>query len=42
VGPSGRSTRFVNANPIYVPNEPFRWLAAEGSLAWYRLTEGAG
>jgi glycine/D-amino acid oxidase-like deaminating enzyme len=32
---------FVNANPIYVPNEPFRWLAAEGSLAWYRLTEGA-
>jgi len=33
---------FVNANPIYVPNEPFRWLAAEGSLAWYRLTEGAG
>jgi gamma-glutamylputrescine oxidase len=33
---------FVNANPIYVPNEPFRWLAAEGSLAWYGLTEGAG
>jgi gamma-glutamylputrescine oxidase len=33
---------FVNADSIYVPNEPFRWLAAEGSLAWYRLTEGAG
>lgn len=33
---------FVNANLIYVPNEPFRWLAAESSLAWYRLTEGAG
>jgi glycine/D-amino acid oxidase-like deaminating enzyme len=33
---------FVNANLIYVPNEPFRWMAAEGSLAWYRLTEGAG
>jgi len=32
---------FVNAHPIYVPNEPFRWLAAEGSLAWYGLTEGA-
>ena len=31
---------FVNANLTYVPNEPFRWLAAEGSLAWYRLTEG--
>jgi gamma-glutamylputrescine oxidase len=33
---------FVNANLIYVPNEPFRWLAAQGSLAWYRLIEGAG
>ena len=33
---------FVNAHLNYVPNEPFRWLAAEGSLAWYRLTEGAG
>jgi gamma-glutamylputrescine oxidase len=31
---------FVNANLTYVPNEPFRWLAAEGSLAWYRFTEG--
>jgi gamma-glutamylputrescine oxidase len=31
---------FVHAHLIYVPNEPFRWLAAEGSLAWYGLTEG--
>jgi gamma-glutamylputrescine oxidase len=30
---------FVNANLDYVPNEPFRWLAAESALAWYRLTE---
>jgi gamma-glutamylputrescine oxidase len=31
---------FVNARLDYVPNEPFRWLAAESGLAWYRLTEG--
>jgi gamma-glutamylputrescine oxidase len=30
---------FVNAHLTYVPNEPFRWLAAESGLAWYRLTE---
>jgi glycine/D-amino acid oxidase-like deaminating enzyme len=30
---------FVNASLHYVPNEPFRWLAAEAGLAWYRLTE---
>lgn len=30
---------FVNASRYYVPNEPFRWLAAEAGLAWYRLTE---
>jgi gamma-glutamylputrescine oxidase len=32
---------FVNASLDYVPNEPFRWLAAESGLAWYRLTEAA-
>jgi gamma-glutamylputrescine oxidase len=32
---------FVNASLDYVPNEPFRWLAAESGLAWYRLTEPA-
>jgi glycine/D-amino acid oxidase-like deaminating enzyme len=31
---------FVNAHLKYVPNEPFRWMAAKGSLAWYGLTEG--
>jgi glycine/D-amino acid oxidase-like deaminating enzyme len=30
---------FVNAKLNYVPNEPFRWLAAASRLAWYRLTE---
>jgi gamma-glutamylputrescine oxidase len=30
---------FVNSNLEYVPNEPFRWLAAQAGLAWYRLTE---
>jgi gamma-glutamylputrescine oxidase len=30
---------FVNAHLTYVPNEPFRWIAAESGLAWYRLTE---
>ncbi|HWS69508.1 MAG TPA: FAD-binding oxidoreductase [Steroidobacteraceae bacterium] len=29
---------FVNATMDYVPNEPFRWLAAESGLAWYGLT----
>ena len=33
---------FVNAGLIYAPNEPFRWLAAESSLAWYKLTEPGG
>jgi len=30
---------FVNARLDYVPNEPFRWLAAETALAWDSLTE---
>ncbi len=30
---------FLNASLEYVPNEPFRWLAAQSGLAWYRLTE---
>ena len=33
---------FVNARLDYVPNEPFRWMAAEAGLAWYSLTESAG
>ena len=30
---------FLNARLDYVPNEPFRWLAAKTGLGWYRLTE---
>ena len=30
---------FVNARFDYVPNEPFRWAAAQTALAWYGLTE---
>lgn len=30
---------FYNASLDYVPNEPFRWLAAEVGFAWYKLTE---
>jgi len=28
---------FLNARLEYIPNEPFRWLAAQTGLAWYRL-----
>jgi glycine/D-amino acid oxidase-like deaminating enzyme len=31
---------FVNNRLYYVANEPFRWLAAQGGIAFYRLTEG--
>jgi len=34
-----RQFPFVNASLDYVPNEPFRWLAAESAIAWYKLTE---
>jgi gamma-glutamylputrescine oxidase len=34
-----RQYPFFNAGLNYVPNEPFRWLAVESGLAWYRLTE---
>jgi glycine/D-amino acid oxidase-like deaminating enzyme len=30
---------FLNANLEYIPNEPFRWLAAQAGLARYRLTK---
>ncbi|MFI4889914.1 MAG: NAD(P)/FAD-dependent oxidoreductase [Steroidobacterales bacterium] len=33
---------FVNAHFDYVPNEPFRWLAAKAGMAWYELTEPGG
>jgi gamma-glutamylputrescine oxidase len=34
-----RQYPFLNARLDYIPNEPFRWLAAQAGLAWYRLTE---
>jgi gamma-glutamylputrescine oxidase len=34
-----RQFPFFNANLDYVPNEPFRWLAAESGIAWYDLWE---
>jgi gamma-glutamylputrescine oxidase len=34
-----RQFPFFNANLDYIPNEPFRWLAVESGLAWYKLTE---
>jgi gamma-glutamylputrescine oxidase len=37
-----RELPFVNADLYYVPNEPFRWLAAETGLEWYNLTESRG
>jgi gamma-glutamylputrescine oxidase len=30
---------FVNRRLFYLPNEPFRWLGAQASLAYYRLTK---
>jgi gamma-glutamylputrescine oxidase len=33
---------FVNSHPYYVPNEPFRWLAAEAGLSFYELTGARG
>ncbi len=36
---SWRQYPFLNADLVYVPNEPFRWLSAQSGLAWYRLTE---
>ncbi len=33
---------FVNARLDYVPNEPFRWLAARTAIAWYEPGESAG
>ncbi|HEY0703531.1 MAG TPA: FAD-dependent oxidoreductase [Candidatus Acidoferrales bacterium] len=30
---------FVNHTLIYLPNEPFRWLGTQASMAYYRLTK---
>jgi glycine/D-amino acid oxidase-like deaminating enzyme len=29
---------FLNASLDYIPNEPFRWVAVQAGMAWYRLT----
>ena len=34
-----RGYPFVNNRLYYVPNEPFRWLAAEAEISWYALRE---
>ena len=31
---------FVNSGLDYVPNEPFRWMAAKAGVLWYGLHEG--
>jgi gamma-glutamylputrescine oxidase len=31
---------YLNRRPPYIPNEPFRWLAIKGDLAYTRLTGG--
>jgi gamma-glutamylputrescine oxidase len=36
-GEPWRQFPFVNARLDYVPNEPFRWLAAEAGVTWYNL-----
>jgi gamma-glutamylputrescine oxidase len=33
---------FVNASLNYVPNEPFRWVAAKAGMGWYGMTERGG
>ncbi|MGB6306795.1 MAG: FAD-dependent oxidoreductase [Steroidobacteraceae bacterium] len=38
-GEAWKQYPFVNAGLSYVPNEPFRWLAAQAGLAWYGLSE---
>jgi gamma-glutamylputrescine oxidase len=34
-----RQYPFVNNRLYYVPNEPFRWLAAEAGISFYALSE---
>lgn len=30
---------FLNRTPLYVPNEPFRWLGVQGALEYYRRAD---
>jgi gamma-glutamylputrescine oxidase len=41
-GEPWRRYPFVNSHPYYVPNEPFRWLAAEIGISFYELTDARG
>ena len=38
-GEMWRDFPFVNHHLIYLPNEPFRWLGAQASMAYYHLTK---
>jgi glycine/D-amino acid oxidase-like deaminating enzyme len=38
-GDSWKEFPFVNHALPYLPNEPFRWLGAQGAMAYYRLTK---
>jgi gamma-glutamylputrescine oxidase len=38
-GDNWKEFPFVNHTLPYLPNEPFRWLGAQGSMAYYRLTK---
>ncbi len=32
---------FVNRLPLYMPNEPFRWLGVQAALRYYRMTDAS-
>lgn len=38
-GETWKNFPFVNHRLFYLPNEPFRWLGAQASMAYYRLTK---
>jgi gamma-glutamylputrescine oxidase len=38
-GDAWKDFPFVNHSLFYLPNEPFRWLGAQASMAYYRLTK---
>jgi glycine/D-amino acid oxidase-like deaminating enzyme len=38
-GDAWKNLPFVNHRFFYLPNEPFRWLGAQASMAYYRMTK---
>ena len=38
-GDAWKDLPFVNHRLFYLPNEPFRWLGAQASMAYYRMTK---